>query len=252
MCLLREMRKHLIILLIILTSCNSDKIDKVELNAFTDIKIRFRTGDERIEFYSMDILKEGKKIKAIKKSPFYFYGSETDSTWTTEIGKSDLKLIKEFINKAESIKDTCLFNSSSIDYYDIKTNGKEIKIVGNCDWNGINYDSLERKIFKHKFIELKKKRETVADSLVKSFNGVWDVSGWENGVLKNQNLVLTRTTENKPKIDGLYRWIFDKTNELEFKKKLDIDEGSTLIEIGTSTYKVLNIETDKIELKYLW
>ncbi|RSK38130.1 hypothetical protein [Mangrovimonas spongiae] len=246
------MRNHLIILLLILTSCNSDKIDKAEINAFSDIEIRFRTGDERIEFYSMDIFKSGEKIKAIKKSPFYYYGSGTDSTWTTEIGKSDLKLITEFIEKAKTIKDTCSFNSSSIDYYDIKTNGKEFKIVGNCEWNGIDYDSLESKIFKHKFIELEKKREIVADSLVRSFNGIWDVSGWENGVLKNRNLVLTRTTEKEPKIDGIYRWTFEKEKEAEFKEKLDIDEGSTLIEIGASTYKVLNIENDKIELKYLW
>lgn len=246
------MRNHLIILFLILTSCNSDKIDKAEFNDFSDIEIRFRTGDERIEFYSMDILKKGEKIQAIKKSPFYYYGSGTDSTWTTEIGKSDLKLITEFINKAKSIKDTCSFNSSSIDYYDIKTNGNAIKIVGNCEWNGIDYDSLENKIFKHKFIELKKKREIVADSLVEIFNGFWDVSGWENGVLKNRNLVLTRTTENQPKIDGIYRWTFEKEKESEFKEKLDIDEGSTLIEIGASTYKVLNIEKNKIELKYLW
>jgi len=246
------MRNHLIILLLILTSCNSDKIDKAEFNDFSDIEIRFRTGDERIEFYSMNIFKSREKIKAVKKSPFYYYGSGTDSTWTTEIGKSDLKLITKFIEKAKTTIDTCSFNSSSIDYYDIKTNGKEIKIVGNCEWNGIDYDSLESKIFKHKFIELEKKREIVADSLAKSFNGIWDVSGWENGVLKNHNLVLTRTTENKPKIDGIYRWAFDKENNSDLKKNLDIDEGSTLIEIRGSMYKVLNIETDKIELKYLW
>ncbi|WP_299307395.1 hypothetical protein [uncultured Psychroserpens sp.] len=246
------MRNHLIILLLILTSCNSDKIDKVEFDAFSDIEIQFRTGDERIEFYSMDIFKSGEKIQAIKKRPFYYYGSGTDSTWITEIRKSDLKLITEFINKAKSIKDTCSFNSSSIDYYNIKTNGNELKIVGNCEWNGIDYDSLVNKLFKHKFVELKKKREIVADSLVKSFNGAWDVFGWENGVLKNRNLVLTKTTENEPKIDGIYRWTFDKEKSSEFRHNLDIDEGSTLIEIGASTYKVLNIENDRIELKYLW
>ena len=246
------MRNHLIILLLILTSCNSDKIDKAEFNDFSGIEIRFRTGDERIEFYSMEIYKSGEKIKAIKKSPFYYYGSGTDSTWTTEIGKSDLKLITEFINKAKSIKDTCSFNSSSIDYYDIIIKGKTLKIVGNCEWNGIDYDSLETKIFKHKFVELEKKREIVADSLVKSFNGFWDVSGWENGVLKNQDLVLTRTTENEPKIDGIYRWTFDKEKQSELKKNLDIDEGHTSIEIGASTYEIISIGTDKIELKYLW
>ncbi|WP_055445148.1 hypothetical protein [Lacinutrix himadriensis] len=246
------MRNHLIILLLILTSCNSDNIDKAEFNDFSDIEIRFRTGDERIEFYSMDIFKSGEKIKAVKKRPFYYYGSVTDSTWTTEIGKSDLKLIIEFINKAESIKDTCSFNSSSIDYYDIKIKGKALKIVGNCEWNGIDYDSLETKIFKHKFVELDKKREMVADSVVKSFNGFWDVYGWENGVLKNRNLVLRRTTENEPKIDGIYRWTFDKKKQSELKKNLNIDIGSALIEIGASTYKVLNIGNDKIELKYLW
>ena len=74
----------------------------------------------------------------------------------------------------------------------------------------------------------------------------------ENGVLKNRNLVLTRITKNEPKIDGIYRWTFDKENESNFKKDLDIDEGSTLIEIRGSMYKVLSIKTDKIELKYLW
>ena len=246
------MRNYLIILLLILTSCNSDKIDKAEFNNFSDIEINFQTGDERIKLYTMDIFKSGEKIKAIKKSPFYYYGSGTDSTWTIEIGKSDLKLITEFIEKAKTIKDTCPINSSSIDYYDIKTNGKEIKIVGNCEWNGIDYDSLENKIFEHKFIELEKKRVIVADSLARSFNGIWDVSGWENGVLKNRNLVLTRTTENKPKIEGIYRWTFDKENNSDLKNNLDIDEGSTLIEIRGSMYKVLDIKMDKIELKYLW
>ena len=88
--------------------------------------------------------------------------------------------------------------------------------------------------------------------MVKSFNGFWNVSGWQNGVLRNRNLVLTRTTENEPKIDGIYRWTFDKEKQSELKKNLDIDEGSTLIKIDASTYKVLNIATDKIELKYLW
>ena len=230
MCVICEtMKNHLIILLLILTSCNSDKIDKAEFNDFSDIEIRFRTGDERIEFYSMDIFKSGEKIKAVKKRPFYYYGSGTDSTWTTEIGKSDLKLITEFINKAKSLKDTCSVNSSSIDYYDIKTNKNELKIVGNCEWNGIDYDSLERKIFKHKFIELKQKRESVADSIVKNFNGIWDVSGWENGVLKNRNLVLERITKNKPKVDGIYRWTFNKATQSELKNGLDIDEGNSLI-----------------------
>lgn len=246
------MRNHLIILLLILTSCSSDKIDKAELNNFSDIEIRFSTGDERIQYYSMDLIKSGKKIKAIKKSPNYYYGTKTDSNWTTEIGKSDLKLLNEFLNKAKTRKDTCSLNSSSLDYYRIKTNKQEIKIVGNCEWNGIDYDSLEKKIFKHKFIELNKKREYVVDSIVSGFYGIWDVTGWENGALKSKNLVLNRTTENKPKIDGIYRWTFDKTKQAEFKKNLNLGEGSTSIEIGASTYNILNIKKDKIELKYLW
>ncbi|MFD2726154.1 hypothetical protein [Hyunsoonleella rubra] len=242
----------MIIFLLVLNSCNSDKISKAELDAFSDIEIQFWTGDERIVFHSMDILKRGGNIRAIKKSPHYYYGSGMDSTWTIEIVKSDLRLITEFVNRARTIKDTCLFNSSSIDYYNIKTNGEEIKIVGNCDWKGIDYDSLEHKIFEDKFIELKRKREIVADSLANSFLGVWDVSGWENGVLKNRNILLTRTTASEPKIEGRFRWTFDGIKASEFKKKLDIDEGSTLIEIGASTYKVLHVENNKIALRYLW
>ena len=246
------MRTYLIILLLFLNSCKSNEIDKADIDNFSDIEIRYKTGDESIQSHSMFIYKIGNKIKALKKRPFYYYGSATDSTWTKEIDKSDLRLLTQFINKAKSMNDTCPFNSSSIDQYELKTSGQEIKIVGNCDWNGIDYDSLENKIFKNEFIQLESKRQMIADSLAKSFNGSWDVAGWENGVLKNRNIELTKTSENEPKKDGVYRWEFKKENDSLFKKQLDIDEGSTLVEIKGSMYKVIDIENDKIKLKFLW
>ena len=248
------MRKQIVIILLILASCSSDKISKSELDDFSNIEIKFRTGDETIESYSMNIFKDGEKIKAIKKRPLYFYGSKTDSTWVKELGNKDLKLITEFVNKAKILENiNSSTYSSSIDYYEIKIVGeKKIKITGNYDWNGMGYQDLERKIFVKEFIDLENKREIVKDSIVSSFNGIWDVIGWKNGVLKSKNLVLERTSENEPQVDGIYRWTFNKSKELELKKGLDIDEGSSLIKISGSTYKILKIGINKIELKYLW
>ncbi|AUC79967.1 hypothetical protein CW736_11595 [Nonlabens sp. MB-3u-79] len=250
------MRFHLTILsLILLSSCNTNekKVEKIALNDFSNIQIDFVTGDEMMILHRMSILKDSTRIRAIKEKPYYYYGSKTDSTWITEIGKSELQLINEFISYAESQKDSCSFLSTSIDRYKIKIEDKkQINIIGNCDWNGIDYDSLEKKIFGNKFSELKNKREFVADSIVESFKGIWDVSGWKNGALKNKEVILTRTNENEPKSDGQYRWNFDKIKMAELKNNLDIDEGSSLIKIRGSTYDIISIESNQIELKHLW
>jgi hypothetical protein len=241
--------------LILFFSCNTNekKIDKSELNDFAKIQIEFVTGDEVMTLHRMSIFKDSKTIKATKEKPYYYYGSKTDSTWTTNVGKSELQLIDEFISKAKNQKDSCSFLSTSIDRYKINIGNKEqINIIGNCDWNGIDYDSLEKIIFEHKFSELKNKREFVADSIIESLNGIWDVSGWKNGALKNKEVTLTRTNDNEPKIEGQYRWTFDKTKMAELKNNLDIDEGSSLIEIRGSTYDIIKIEHNRIELKHLW
>lgn len=228
-------------------------MDKSGLNDFAEIQIEFVTGDEVMTLHRMSIFKDSTTIKATKEKPYYYYGSKTDSTWTTDIGKSELQLINEFIAKAKTQKDSCSFLSTSIDRYKINIgNEEQINIIGNCDWNGIDYDNLEKKIFDHKFSELKNKREFVADSIVESLKGIWEVSGWKNGTLKNKEVTLTRTNASKPKIEGQYRWTFDKTQMAELKNNLDIDAGSSLIEIRGSTYDIIKIEPNRVELKYLW
>jgi hypothetical protein len=241
--------------LILLFSCNTNekKVDKSELNDFAEIQIDFVSGDEVMILHRMSISKDNTTIKATKEKPYYYYGSKTDSVWTADIGKYELKLINEFITKAENQNDSCSSLSTSIDRYKINIRNKEqINIIGNCDWNGIDYASLEKKIFEHKFFELEKKREFVADSIVQSLEGIWNVSGWKDGVLKNKEVILARTTDIAPKIEGQYRWTFDKTKSSELKMNLDVDEGSSLIEIRGSTYDIISIEPNRIKLKYLW
>src|SRR5690606_23355143 len=151
-----------LIILICIFSCktNNDHINETEFHDFSDIKIDFRTGDEVRTLSRMLILKDSQKIRAVKQSPFYYYGFQTDTIWTTEIGKSDLQLIKSFIIKARNQKDSCSFGSTSIDRYKISIgDSEELKIIGNCEWNNIDYDSLEHKIFQKQFEQLKLKRE---------------------------------------------------------------------------------------------
>ena len=224
-----------------------------DLNDFEDIQIEFVTGDEVMVYHEISFTRKGQKIIAKKEQPFYYYGSLTDSTWTTKLEASDLKIIDRFISKAKTQKDSCSFLSTSIDHYKIKIGNKEeMKIIGNCEWDGIDYDYIEKNIFKSHFADLENKRKIVADSIAKSFTGTWDVSGWENGKLTDKEILLTRTNVNKLKTEGQYRWTFDKSNTTALKEDLDIDEGSSLIKIRGSTYKIINISADKIELKHLW
>jgi len=232
---------------------NETNRDTSDLNDFEDVQIEFVTGDEVKVLHEISFSKTGQKIIAKKVQPYYYYGSMTDSTWTTEVEPSDLKLIDKFISKAKTQKDSCSFLSTSIDHYRIKIgNKKEFKITGNCEWDGIDYNYIEKKIFKSQFAELENKRRIVADSIATSFIGSWDVSGWENGKLTEKDVLLTRTNGNKIEIEGRYRWTFEKTKATALKEDLDIDEGSSLIELRGSTYKIINIGSDKIELRHLW
>ncbi len=242
------------IVFLVLFSCNTKekKIAHEELQVFKGIEIDFTTGDEVIKRYSLRIFKEGETIKANKTSPLYYFGSGTDSIWTTEIGNSELQIINQFLNKAKTV-DSCSSLSTSIDHYIIKVGGEQqIEIKGNCDWQNLDYKSLEFILFQKQFAELDEKRKAVADSIVNSLNGSWDVNGWRNGALENRNVILTKNNSSEPAKEGFQRWIFKKSKGTELIKSLDIDEGSTLIEIRGSTYRIKSIGAEIIELEYLW
>jgi hypothetical protein len=236
-------------------SCNTkgNKLDKSELEDFVNIQIQFVTGDETMTLHKMSFFKVGQKIMAKKERPFYYYGSKTDSIWTIDIGASELQLINEFISRAETQKDTCSFNSSSIDRYDINIAGlKQINIIGNCHWNGIDYDSIERNIFSQKFLELENKRLVVADSISNSFIGCWNVVGLENGFIPRTKITLKRINDSDSQAIEQKVWNFDSSFKSQIKKDLDIDEGSSLIDIRGSTYEIIEIQSDRINLIYLW
>lgn len=246
--------KYLLILIILLSnfSCNDDskKIHASDLAEFSNLKVEFITGDESITSHRIDIIKDSDKIIATKKRPLYYYGSKTDSIWTTEINQSDLDFIKTFIARAKKQKDSCSLLSSSIDYYDIEIGGnKKIKIIGNCEWNGIDYDSLEQRLFYRKFNELKNKRTLLTDSLANSFIGIWRVSGWENGALINKDVNLTRLAKNEPKNKEKTYWTIE--NPTELKKYIYIINGR-FIEIRGSNYEIKKIKSDRIELRFRW
>ena len=162
-------------------------------------------------------------------------------------------MIQKFISKAENQKDTCAFSSTSIDYYTIKIEGKkQINIIGNCNWDGIDYTSLERKIFAKKFAELENKRRVIADSIINNLIGSWKVTGIENGFINGTKVTLRRINDSKLENEKHKIWTFHKSFKNQMKKDLDIDEGNSLINIKGSMYKIINIEAQKIELEYLW
>lgn len=239
---------------ITLLSCKTDPNDltQSDLEGFNDIQIQYLSGKGTTTIHKLSILRADEEIKIIKRRPFYYYGSQTDSTWEKAIDRSELQLIEEFLNIARSHKDTCMFRSSWKERYDIEIGDEErINLVGNCLWKGSDYKALEKKLFKDHFLELDRKRIITGDSVIASLIGSWKVHGLQNGYRQGTKVELIRTEKEKS-LDGNQKiWSFGDYFRESAKKEMEVHRGSTTIDLYGSIYRVLQIKSDTIKLEYL-
>ncbi|WP_203296769.1 hypothetical protein [Luteirhabdus pelagi] len=243
------------LILLMFLSCRNEKnkISKTDLNDFQNIQIKFLSGDERTTVHRLSILKDESNIRIIKKQPFYFYGSQTDSTWEKQIDRSELQMINAFIEEARNKKDTCQSTSSWREHYEIKIGNNElIKLIGNCDWLKLDYNGLEKELFKEYFNELEQKRLKTSDSIISSFIGDWKVLGLEKGYNRGAEVNLIRIKKGEQPSESVKKWSFGDHFRKRAKKEVDIDEGSTTIDLNGSIYRIIRIKSDTINLEYLW
>lgn len=260
-------------------SCNSNKREESEsLILFPSINITLITGDEAREEYQMEIYSEGNTVFGKKIEPNYYYGAKTDSIWLVELDSAMMKTIREFIETSKRFIGDCPIQSTSIDiYYITIEHDTSHRIYGNCDWNGLDYFSLEQKLFEKKFSELNRYRSNLKDSMVNALKGEWVVNGLKKEMKQNELLQLQRTDEFDEQEVGTVIWSFgdslsfnssnNKKIDLTYSKSygLNVKNGSLDLIISPGfaiqpnegyNYGVYltieKIETEKITLQYWW
>lgn len=279
-------RFYNILVFFLFISCNSNRVKESEsLISFPHINILFETGCEVREQYQIEIFTKENSIFAKKIEPNYYYGRLTDSTWLVELDSNKVEIINEFLKISKRINKSCDENSqivsSSIDLYHISVgNDTLIKIDGNCDWNGLDYFSIEQKIFNEKFTVLNTYRTNLKDSIITVLTGEWIVSGLKKEMSQNDTLILERTDELSEMEEEIIIWSFGdslsfnssdrKVLDLTYSKNyeiyvnngsldLTIASGAVILPNGNMTIEnygayltIEKIEKDKIILKYCW
>ncbi len=118
------------------------------LDGFESIDIAYATGDEVIKSYAMKIYDSAGILKTKFTSPLSDVSLFKRHEVTKTLSEEDIKIISDFIEKAKKQNDTCSFLSSSLDRYHIKIGTLDsISILGNCNWDGLDYITLTQRIY---------------------------------------------------------------------------------------------------------
>jgi hypothetical protein len=267
-----------ILIILILSSCSTKNEDKQQ--KLPNIDIHFQTGCEVREDFSISILTENGNLIARKIKPNYYYGVKTDSIWTVHLDSNGIAVIDMFIHKAEELNGECPIKNTSVDDYKIKIhNDTTFKIYGHCDWDSLDYFSIEKELFKSHFDDLEQKRETLKDSISSALNGKWIVTGLDN-LKQNDTVTFWRTNELDDIEEGTVIWMFsdslkftsfdNKLFDLTYSKDYELilkngynhlrigsgavidNKGNMTIENYGANFEIINIDNEIIKLKYWW
>jgi len=210
---------------LLLSSCLFQKTDRLsEKNSIPDIDIQFETGCEERSNYLISILNVNNKLIAKKIRPNYYYGYITDSIWTIELDSIKINLIKKFIQKAKEFNGECPIITSSVDNYEIIIHNDTVyKIEGHCNWEGLDFYSIEKILFQNHFDSLNKKRVSLKDSLNRILSGQWIVTGLNKELKQSDTIILLRTDEHDKYEIGSVFWEFSDGNNFNSKDSLVFD-----------------------------
>jgi hypothetical protein len=196
-----------------------NQLEQLERNfPLPRIWIDYSVGEMDMDDYQLYIHPLGKKIYASKIKTLDEY--ENEIIWETELDSSLIQLVKKFMVKARQLYyQRCPKTSSEKIVYNVRIGlDSNLYIEGNCDWRGLDYNSLENNILNHQYMASGNSLANLKDSIAeipKLLSGYWVVSGLKNEITKNDTVVMNR-------IDGLYGlnknaivWSFE--SDLTFK-----------------------------------
>ncbi len=273
--------RHFKYIMIVLILCSCSITNNEKESVLENIDIQFQTGCEAREDYSISIMTDNGQLIVKKIQPNYYYGTITDSIWTVIIDSNRLKIIKRFIEKAKELNGNCPIESTSVDDYNIVIhNDTTYKIHGHCDWDSLDYFTIEKLLFKEHFNDLEKRRVSLKDSINKLLIGQWIVNGLHKGLKQNDSITLWRTDELDDLEVGTIIWNFDDSLkfgsldnnifDLAYSNSYDllVENGSVDLRINSGAlidkkgnitiqnygayFSILEMESEKIILNYWW
>lgn len=176
---------------------NAQKKSEEQDNLLVPVTISYFSRCDSYLTYQMKVYKKGNNAYYAENiRPFHYYGYKTDSIWSTKLNKQQISTLKKFLLIAKRLNENCQ-NSNSIPEYQIITDKDTLKITSDCDWNNLDYFSLQENLFKTKFNDLKKKRKAIIDSLDKKITGKWYYEPLKEKPKKGDCIKLTKVKQNQ-------------------------------------------------------
>jgi hypothetical protein len=169
------------------------------------------SGDESIQKFEIKVYSKADKYYADNISPYFYFGKQTDSVWTVELDQFKIAKCNQFLSKAKLIPKECPKLSTSIEHYIITFAKDTIKIRGECDWDSLDFFSLQRLLFKDKFEQLELKKLNIVNNLNKKLIGKWYFKPLKKELKKDDYFILTKTND----FNSECSWEFG--NQLSFK-----------------------------------
>lgn len=164
------------------------------------IWIDYYIGESNSNDYQLYIHPKGEKMYASKIRTIDEY--ENEVIWETELDSSLIQLVKRFMVKARQLYyQRCPKTSADKTVYNVRVGlDSNLYIEGNCNWEGLDYNSLEATILNHQFMASDNSMANLNDSIAeipKILSGYWVVYGLKNEISRNDTVKLER-------VDGLY------------------------------------------------
>lgn len=267
----------------ILLSCsnNSSDSDETKTLEFQNLTINYHTGDKYLTHKQLQFDFKSNQIEAQLVEPNYFIGNTKLKPEPKIVDKKDLDLLKGFLKKVNSYKDTCkeAIISSSAQDYQIIIDNDTISIERYCDWGQYSYENLEKEIFEEYFSDLENGRRKLINELEQNVKGKWYPILVTKQLKRGDTLKLIRT----PKSDSVKNcyWSFTTDNfqdhcsellDLKYSRdyrwnvtsgsihfiigpgaKQTVKNGDTLTSIENygATFTLINLDSENFKLEYL-
>jgi hypothetical protein len=238
-------------------------------NEFKELTIRYQYGDESYTVEEMKFVKNGNKIIATFSIP----NNELLEQSETELTKTNISSIDNFLTKAFEFKDHCTekWTSSYVNYYTLNIDEKLIKIYKFCDWEESNFMELKKQIFSNYLIKLEEKRKQLNIENNELLIGLWKYDNSIHKIEKDKIYTLTRL-ENKSKENCFLKFKKDqklvdyyclKNSKTKYDFRFDIINGDLILYINGENkndrkefvygyiFKVLELNKSTIKLTTL-
>jgi len=235
-------------------------------NEFKELTIRYQYGDEYYTIEEMKFVRKENKIIATISIP----DNQKLENSETELTKTNISSIDNFLTKAFEFKDDCTekWTSSYVNYYTLDIDEKQIKIYKFCNWEISNFMELKKQIFGNYLIKLEEKRKQLNIENNELLIGLWKYDSSIHKIEKGKIYTLTRL-ENKSKENCFLKFKKDqklvdyyclKNSKTKYEFRFDNINGDLILYINGENkndrkdfvygyvFKVLELNKNKIEL----